>query len=463
MDNLLYENKSGWINISDDDKSNIFKFADEYMYFLNHSKTEREIVDTSLKIAQENGFVDISSKSELKVGDKVYFVNRGKNLFLAVIGEDSMENGINIIGAHADSPRLDLKPNPLYQSGNMAFLNTHYYGGIKKYQWTTIPLAIHGVIFTKSGEKITVKIGEDDSDPVFVITDLLPHLAKDQASKKLSEAIPGEKLDLAIGNIPAVKDNGEEEKDAVKLNILRILNKKYGITEEDFISSELEIVPAFKARSAGFDESMVAGYGQDDKVCVYTSLRAILNVSNPKRTAVCLFSDKEEIGSMGNTGMESNVFATFVAELLNKLGINRPNLLDKVFCNSKMLSADVDAGVDPLYSDVSDMDNGGFMGHGISLNKYTGSGGKYNASDANAEFVSEIRTLFNSNNVKFQITELGKVDVGGGGTIAYILANRGVDVIDCGVPVLSMHSPYELTSKYDIYTAYRGYLAFFNN
>ena len=455
--------KTVWEKLDKDGVKAVMDFNEEYRQFLTKSKTERTFVTNTEAFALENGFKSFDSFQELKAGDRVYVVNRKKNIMMLVVGEEPMNKGVNVLGAHIDSPRMDLKQKPLYEKDGIAFFDTHYYGGIKKYQWTTIPLAIHGVIFTKSGEKITVKIGEDDSDPVFVITDLLPHLAKDQASKKLSEAIPGEKLDLAIGNIPAIKDNGEEEKDAVKLNILRILNKKYGITEEDFISSELEIVPAFKARSAGFDESMVAGYGQDDKVCVYTSLRAILNVNNPKKTAICLFSDKEEIGSMGNTGMESNVFATFVAELLNKLGINRPNLLDKVFCNSKMLSADVDAGVDPLYSDVSDMDNGGFMGHGMSLNKYTGSGGKYNASDANAEFVSEIRTLFNNNNIKFQITELGKVDVGGGGTIAYILANRGVDVIDCGVPVLSMHSPYELTSKYDVYTAYRGYLAFFNN
>ena len=461
------ERKYAWHNYDDATMEKVYALSDTYRQFLDNGKTERECVVQAVEFAEAKGYVNlkdiIKSNTPIKAGDKIYYTHMDKSIALFNIGTDDIELGMNILGAHIDSPRIDVKQNPQYEDSNLLFWDTHYYGGIKKYHWVAMPLAIHGVIFAKSGEKITVKIGEDDSDPVFVITDLLPHLAKDQASKKLSEAIPGEKLDLAIGNIPAVKDNGEEEKDAVKLNILRILNKKYGITEEDFISSELEIVPAFKARSAGFDESMVAGYGQDDKVCVYTSLRAILNVSNPKRTAVCLFSDKEEIGSMGNTGMESNVFATFVAELLNKLGINRPNLLDKVFCNSKMLSADVDAGVDPLYSDVSDMDNGGFMGHGISLNKYTGSGGKYNASDANAEFVSEIRTLFNSNNVKFQITELGKVDVGGGGTIAYILANRGVDVIDCGVPVLSMHSPYELTSKYDIYTAYRGYLAFFNN
>ena len=374
-----------------------------------------------------------------------------------------MEEGLNIIGAHADSPRLDLKPNPLVQEGSLAYFKTHYYGGIKKYQWTTIPLAIHGVIIKANGEKLTISIGENENEPVFTITDLLPHLAKEQQQKKVSEAINGENLALLIGSIPSTNQEDEKSKNKVKTNILRILNQKYGITEEDFISSELEIVPAFKARTLGLDESLVSAYGQDDKVCVYTSLRAILNVENPERTAVCLFSDKEEIGSMGNTGMESHVFDTFISELLNKARINRPNLLDKVFCNSRMLSADVDAGVDPLYAQVSDMNNAGIIGEGISLNKYTGSGGKYNSSDANAEYVAYIRKIFNENNIKYQLAELGKVDIGGGGTIAYILANKGVDVIDCGVPVLSMHAPYEVTSKYDIYSAYNAYETFFKN
>ncbi len=459
MSDLKKENKSGWENISEDLKNQIFTFAKEYMTFLNASKTEREIVISAENIAKENGFRNIEEINELHQGDKVYYVNRCKNIYLAVIGSKSMEEGINIVGAHADSPRLDLKPNPLYQDGDFAYFKTHYYGGIKKYQWTTIPLAIHGVIIKENGEKVQISLGENEDEPVFTITDLLPHLAKEQMQKKLSEAIEAENLDLMIGSI---SDNEADEKEAdkIKENILKILNKKYGIKEEDFVSSELEIVPAFKARTLGFDESLVAGYGQDDKVCVYSALRAIINIQNPERTAVCLFSDKEEIGSMGNTGMESHVFDTFISELLNKLEINRPNLLDKVFCKSKMLSADVDAGVDPIYSSVSDMKNAGFIGHGVSLNKYTGAGGKYNSSDANAEYVAEIRRLFNNNDVKFQLAELGKVDIGGGGTIAYILANKGVDVIDCGVPLLSMHSPYEVTSKYDIYTAYRAYEAF---
>jgi len=433
------------------------------MDFLNHGKTEREIVAQSERIAREHGFRSIDEYTELHPGDKVYFVNRCKNIYLAVIGKRSMEEGLNIIGAHADSPRLDLKPNPLVQEGSLAYFKTHYYGGIKKYQWTTIPLAIHGVIIKANGEKLTISIGENENEPVFTITDLLPHLAKEQQQKKVSEAINGENLALLIGSIPSTNQEDEKSKNKVKTNILRILNQKYGITEEDFISSELEIVPAFKARTLGLDESLISAYGQDDKVCVYTSLRAILNVENPERTAVCLFSDKEEIGSMGNTGMESHVFDTFISELLNKVRINRPNLLDKVFCNSRMLSADVDAGVDPLYAQVSDMNNAGIIGEGISLNKYTGSGGKYNSSDANAEYVAYIRKIFNENNIKYQLAELGKVDIGGGGTIAYILANKGVDVIDCGVPVLSMHAPYEVTSKYDIYSAYNAYETFFKN
>ena len=458
MNELLKNKKSGWEEITDEQKNEIFNFSNEYMNFLNSAKTEREIIRETEKLAREHGFKNLYEYTELFPGDKVYFINREKNIYLAVIGQESMEHGINIVGAHADSPRLDLKPNPLCQEGNLAYLKTHYYGGIKKYQWTAIPLAIHGVIVKENGEKVYVSLGENDDEPVFTITDLLPHLAKEQQQKKLSEAINAEKLSVLVGSIP----DTSEEKDQVKSNILKLLNKKYGINEEDFVSSELEVVPAFKCRTLGLDESLIAGYGQDDKVCVYTALRAILNIEKPKRTAVCLFSDKEEIGSMGNTGMESNVFDTFVAELLNKTKINRPNLLDLVFCNSKMLSADVDAGADPLYISVSDTNNAGYLGKGISLNKYTGSGGKYNSSDANAEYVAEIRRLFNENHVKFQVAELGKTDIGGGGTIAYILANKGVDVIDCGVPVLSMHAPYEVTCKYDVYTAFKAYESFFN-
>ena len=456
---LFVSKENGWLDLNNNTKQDIFSYAKGYINYLNNSKTEREIISSSKKIAEENGFKNIEKIKELKPGDKVYYINHEKSMYLAIIGKDDIEKGLNIIGAHADSPRLDLKPNPLYEDSELAFFKTHYYGGIKKYQWTTIPLAIHGVIVKANGEKVEVRIGEDENDPIFTITDLLPHLAQDQMEKKLKNGIDGEDLNLLVGSIPYDKDISE----AVKLNILNILNEKYGITEVDFTSSELELVPAMPCRSMGFDNSMVAGYGQDDKICVYASLTALMKIEKPKRTAVCIISDKEEIGSMGNTGMESHVFDTFIAEILNKMGINKPNLLDKVFCNSKMLSADVDAALDPIYASVSERNNASYLGKGVGLNKYTGARGKSGASDANAEFVAEVRNIFEKNNVRYQISELGKVDVGGGGTIAYILANKGVDVIDCGVPILSMHSPYEVSSKFDLYSAYQGYMAFWKN
>ena len=456
---LFNNKKCGWADLSEEKKNEIYNYCNSYMNFLNNGKTEREIIKESKYIADTNGFRNINEVESLNPGDKVYYINKNKAMYLAVIGSDSIENGINVVGAHADSPRLDLKPNPLYEDDGFAFFKTQYYGGIKKYQWTTIPLALHGVIVKKNGEVIEVNIGENDNDPIFVITDLLPHLAQEQMQRKLSEGIKGEELNLLIGSIP-YNDNDVSEK--VKLNIMNLLNKRYGIVEADFLSAELEIVPAFKARSLGFDESMVAAYGQDDKICVYTSLSALMNINNPKTTAVCLIADKEEIGSMGNTGMQSNVFDTFMSEILNKLGVNRPNLLDKVFCNSKMLSADVDAGLDPTFASVAEKNNASYLGRGIGLNKYTGGRGKGGSSDANAEFVAYIRNMLESNNLAYQIAELGKVDLGGGGTIAYILANKGMDVIDCGVPVLSMHAPYEVTSKFDVYTAFETYKAFFN-
>ena len=456
---LFVSKENGWLDLNNNTKQDVFSYAKGYINYLNNSKTEREIISSSKKIAEENGFKNIEKIKELKPGDKVYYINHEKSMYLAIIGKDDIEKGLNIIGAHADSPRLDLKPNPLYEDSELAFFKTHYYGGIKKYQWTTIPLAIHGVIVKANGEKVEVKIGEDENDPIFTITDLLPHLAQDQMEKKLKNGIDGEDLNLLVGSIPYDK----EVQEAVKLNILNILNEKYGITEVDFTSSELELVPAMPCRSMGFDNSMVAGYGQDDKICVYASLTALMKIEKPKRTAVCIISDKEEIGSMGNTGMESHVFDTFIAEILNKMGINKPNLLDKVFCNSKILSADVDAALDPIYASVSERNNASYLGKGVGLNKYTGARGKSGASDANAEFVAEVRNIFEKNNVRYQISELGKVDVGGGGTIAYILANKGVDVIDCGVPILSMHSPYEVSSKFDLYSAYQGYMAFWKN
>lgn len=455
---LFNKKVNGWFKISEELKQEIFEYNERYMEFLNNSKTEREIVKSAVEMAKANGFKDVNEVENLNVGDKVYYVNKEKSMYLAIIGKEKLEDGLNIIGSHADSPRLDLKPNPLYEDQELAYFKTHYYGGIKKYQWTTIPLSIHGVIIKQNGEKIEVRIGEDDKEPIFTITDLLPHLAKEQENAKLREAIKGEDLNLLIGSMPFE----EEISESVKLNILNLLNKKYGIVEYDLSSSELELVPAYKARTQGFDESMVAGYGQDDKVCVYTSLTAMMELNDITKTAVCIIADKEEIGSVGNTGMESHAFDTFITYLLNKTGENRPNLLEKVFINSKMLSADVDACLDPIYANVSDRFNAAYMGYGVGLNKYTGSGGKYEASDANAEYLAEIKRLFNENNIKYQITELGKVDVGGGGTIAYILANKGIDVIDCGIPILCMHSPYEVSSKYDVYSAYKAYKAFWN-
>ena len=455
---LFSKKKNGWLGVDEEKEKLIFKFADEYMYFLNNGKTERECVKFAKKMLEENGFKNVLDCDTLNAGDKVYYINRNKSVYAAVIGTEKLEEGLNVIGAHIDSPRLDLKPNPLYEEGGFAYFKTHYYGGIKKYQWTTIPLSMHGVIIKTNGEVVEVNIGESDEDPIFTITDLLPHLAMEQMERKLREGVKGEDLNLLIGSRPY---GTEDSADSVKLNILSILNRKYGIVEADLMSAEIELVPAFKARTLGFDESLVAGYGQDDKVCSYATVRALLDTANPTKTAVCILSDKEEIGSMGNTGMESLVFDYFISELLNRKGENRPDLIRKVFNNSRMLSSDVDAGFDPIYASVSDTKNAGYLGKGITLNKYTGARGKSGASDANAEFVAEVRNMLETNNIAYQLSELGKVDVGGGGTIAYILANKGVDVIDCGVPVLSMHAPYEVTSKFDIYSAFETYKAFY--
>ena len=452
---LFRQKTNGWDTVDTRKKETIFNFSKNYMNFLNKAKTEREFIVEATKMAKENGYKDIAEFEKLQPGDRVYFINREKSMYLAIIGTENIENGLHIIGSHVDSPRLDLKPNPLYEDSELAYLKTHYYGGIKKYQWTTIPLAIHGVIVKKNLEKLVINIGEDDNDPIFTITDLLPHLAVKQEDKKLRDAIEGEGLNLLVGSIP--KDDSEE---SIKENILSLLNEKYRLIEADFVSAELEVVPAFKAKSLGFDRSMVASYGQDDRVCAYTSLKAIIDAKPSSYTQVAIFADKEEIGSVGNTGMYSDVFDMFMNELLSKSGEYNFTSLNKLYCNSRMLSADVGAGVDPNYQDVSEKNNASYIGYGVEINKYTGSRGKGGASDANAEFVSFVRNIFEENNVKYQVSELGKVDIGGGGTIAYILANKGIDVIDCGVPVISMHSPYEVTSKYDVYSAYCGYKAF---
>ena len=457
MKDILNKKECGWKNIDENKKNEVLAFSDSYIGFLNSSKTEREANKNIIKELEQNGFTNINDTDSLNVGDKIYFNNRGKSVFAAILGKNNIEKGLNIIGAHIDSPRLDLKPNPVYEDAKLALFKTHYYGGIKKYQWTTIPLAIHGVVVKPSGDKIEINIGEDKDDPIFTITDILPHLAQKQYEKKIGEAIEGESLNLLIGSIPS------NDSDSVKENVLQILNEKYDISEIDFYSSELEVVPAFNARSLGFDKSMVAGYGQDDKVCAYATLEAIIDCNTFDYTNVAIFADKEEIGSVGNTGMHSEMFDNFINMLLDKTNTNAPSALNRTYCNSRMLSADVGSGIDPNYQDVSEVNNASHIGYGVELNKYTGARGKSGASDANAEFVAYVRDVFETNNVKYQVSELGKVDIGGGGTIAYILANKGIDVLDCGVPVISMHSPYEVTSKYDIYCAYLGYKAFFES
>lgn len=462
LDKLSYKPKNVYELLGTDETKKMLDMCDEYREFLDKGKTERECVKLASCAAVENGFVNIETKEKLVPGDKVYFVNRDKNILLAIIGEEPCENGFNIVGAHIDSPRLDLKQNPLYENTEMALLKTHYYGGIKKYQWTAMPLSLHGVVFTTSGEKVEITIGEKESDPVFCITDLLPHLAKDQMAKKLSDGIEGEQLNILIGGIGVKSDEISEK---VKFKILNILNTVYGIQEEDFFTAELEAVPAYKARNVGFDESFVGAYGQDDRVCAFTALKSIFDIREiPKKTAVCLLVDKEEIGSVGNTGMLSKFFEMAVAELIEKInGSFSMTSFNKNIKNSAFLSSDVGAAVDPNYENVFEKNNAAYAGHGMILMKYTGSRGKSGASDASAEFVHEMVSLFNNNNVIWQAGELGKVDQGGGGTIAMYIGNLNMNVIDCGVPVLSMHSPFEVTAKSDIYMAYKAYVAFYKD
>ena len=455
---LFKDKKNGWMHLSDEELKSIFQYADEYMYFLNNSKTEKEIVQNSKEILLKNGYVDISEKENLVSGDKVFYVNRGRCIYAAVIGEEDIERGLQVVAAHGDSPRIDLKQSPLYEESDLALLKTHYYGGIKKYQWVNIPLSMHGTVVKPDGEKITICIGEKEDDPIFTISDLLPHLAQDQMQRKPAELVQGEELNALVGSIPYDSDDISEK---VKFNILKMLNEKYGIKEVDFISSEIELVPAFKARSMGFDYSMIVAYGQDDKVCCYAALRALLNVERPRKTAVCVITDKEEVGFNGVTGMFTQIFETFVLELLEKTGHTSITSLNKTFSNTKALSADVDAAYNPNFPQAFEKNNTAYLGKGMSLVKYTGSRGKSGASEAPAEFVAEVRKVFDSVGARYQSCELGKVDKGGGGTIALTLANRGMDVVDCGVPVMGMHSPYEITSKFDVYQAYKGYEAFY--
>lgn len=451
---------NAWKKYTQKDIAEMNTVCDEYRSFLDAGKTERECVKIIIEMAKEKGYTDlakvIAKNKKLKAGDKVYNVCMDKTVALFNIGEDNMENGLNILGAHIDSPRLDVKQNPLYESGDFAYLDTHYYGGIKKYQWVAIPLALHGVIVKKDGKIINVAIGEKDDDPVFCISDLLIHLAAEQMEKKASKVIEGENLDVIVGS--ALLKN--EDKEAVKKGVLKILKSTYNVTEEDFISAEIEVVPAGKAREAGLDRSMIMAYGQDDRVCAFTSLKAMLEVDKVKKTTCCLLTDKEEIGSVGATGMQSRFFENTVAEVMNAMGCFNELALRRCLANSSMLSSDVNAAYDPLFASAFEKNNASYFGRGMVFSKFTGSRGKSGSNDANAEYIARIRNMMDNNKICYQTAELGKVDVGGGGTIAYILSLYGMEVIDCGVAVLNMHAPWEVTSKADIFETLKGYKVF---
>lgn len=456
------EKKNVWNSYSEEQLKEVEAFAREYMDFLDAGKTERECVDTLVNLIEKEGYVELNalleSGSKIKPGDKIYAVNMNKCLVMYQIGKKPMKEGMNILGAHIDSPRLDVKQNPVYEDSSIAYLDTHYYGGVKKYQWVAIPLSLHGVVVKKDGTTVEINVGDNEDDPVFFVSDLLVHLAGEQMEKKASKVIEGEALDLIVGNIP-VKD---KDKDAVTAGVLNILKESYGIEEQDFLSAELEIVPAGKAREAGFDRSMILAYGQDDRVCAYTSARAVLEVAGEvtDRTACSILVDKEEIGSVGATGMQSRFFENMTAELMELMGEYSELNLRRCLSNSTMLSSDVSAGYDPSYASCFEKKNSAFMGNGMVFNKFTGVRGKSGSNDANAEYMAHIREIMDSSDVVFQTAELGKVDVGGGGTIAYIMALYGMNVIDCGVAVLNMHAPWEATSKADVYETKRGYVAF---
>ena len=449
-----------WNNYTKEELNELEALNSDYIEFLSKGKTERECVELLIKEAELKGYKNLNElvkmKKSLVPGDKVYSNCMDKTLLMINIGEDDITKGMNILGAHVDSPRLDVKQNPLYENSEIAYLDTHYYGGIKKYQWVTLPLAIHGVIVKKDGTKITVVVGENENDPVFFISDLLIHLSAEQLEKKSAKVIEGEQLDVIVGSIPLDK----EEKDAVKINILKILQDKYSIEEDDFWSAELEVVPAGPAREAGFDRSMVISYGHDDRVCAYTSMVAMLEVDKPKRTSCGLFVDKEEIGSVGATGMQSKFFENTMAEILELMGVYSEINLRRTLASCNMLSSDVSAAYDPTFDNVYDKKNSAMFGRGLVFNKYTGSRGKGGSNDANPEYLAYLRNILHKNNVSFQSSELGKVDAGGGGTIAYIMALYGMNVVDSGVPVLNMHAPWEVVSKADVYEAMKGYKAF---
>ena len=455
--------KSAWLQYDENEKQNVFSFNEQYMKMISKAKTERLFISEAIALAKAKGYQDIQdvieNQKELKPGDKVYVNMMNKSMALMNIGTDPLEKGLNILGAHVDSPRLDVKPNPLYEDGGLALLDLHYYGGIKKYQWVTVPLALMGVVCLKDGTTKEISIGTKENDPVFVVSDLLIHLSQERMKENASNVIPGENLNVTFGNIPVA----DEEKEAIKKNCLAILKNQYGIEEEDFFSAELEFVPADPARSCGLDSSMVIGYGQDDRVCAYTSLMAQLDCESVKRTSVTLLVDKEEVGSQGATGMHTQFFENFVREILYAMGYKDERTLKRTLQNSTMLSSDVAAAHDPNYPEASSPNNQAYLGCGVALLKYVGARGKSGSNDANAEYMARLRNIMDQNHVKIQYVELGKVDLGGGGTIAYILANYGMQVVDFGVPVLNMHSPFEVSSKADVYEAYKGYKAFLEN
>lgn len=469
------EQKNTWETYNVKQLKEVDAFAKEYMDFLDNGKTERECIDQIVNTLEDAGYRELEALAKdgkkLKAGDKVYSVWMNKSVVFFQIGKEKMENGINILGAHIDSPRLDVKQNPLYEDGGFAYLDTHYYGGVKKYQWVTIPLAIHGVVVKKDGSTVEINVGENEDDPVFFVSDLLIHLAQEQMEKKANKVIEGEALDIIVGNKPLVidkKKKGDEEekgaeKDAVKKGILDILKNSYDMEEEDFISAELEVVPAGKAREAGFDRSMILAYGQDDRVCAFSSLKAMLEIGQTDRTACCILVDKEEVGSVGATGMQSRFFENAVAEVMNLLDEYSELNLRRCLSHSCMLSSDVSSAFDPTYAASFDKKNVAYLGGGMVFNKFTGSRGKSGSNDANAEYLGHIRAIFEKEKINFQTAELGKVDLGGGGTIAYILALYGMNVIDSGVAVLNMHAPWEATSKADVYETKRGYVAFLEN
>ena len=450
---LFLNRKNGLSVASEETVNSAYAYADGYKKFLDNAKTEREAAKIAVLMAEKKGFVPFEIGKEYKAGDKVYFNNRGKTVAFAVIGKQTADNGINITAAHIDSPRLDLKPNPLYEDSELALFKTHYYGGLRKYQWTAVPLAIHGVFALRDGTVKEVSIGEKEDEPKFVINDLLPHLSAEQNKRTLSDGIKGEELNVLVGSRPFKADEGSE---LVKLNILNLLNQKYGISEDDFLSAELEMVPAHKACDIGFDGSLIGAYGQDDRVCAYPALTAILEVENPEKTALAILADKEEIGSTGNTGLESDFLRYVIGDIAKMQKVDATVALR----NSKCLSADVNAGFDPTFPDVMERRNASFLNYGVVVTKYTGARGKSGTSDASAEYVAYVRNMLDKAGIVWQTGELGKVDLGGGGTVAMFIANMGVDVIDLGVPVLSMHAPFETTSKFDVYMCYKAMYEF---